>query len=83
MPNTQSELTMQAAPDTQDGPDTQPDLRVKSPCIGVCRVDGRHGYCIGCWRTLGEIAKWSRFSETERETVLAALPGRQAGRRSQ
>jgi hypothetical protein len=36
--------------------------------------------CVGCGRTLNEIARWSSMSEAERETVMAALPARQAGR---
>jgi len=43
-------------------------------------VDGRSGQCIGCRRTLHEIATWSRLSEAERLAIMAALPTRTAAR---
>jgi predicted Fe-S protein YdhL (DUF1289 family) len=39
-------------------------------------VDGQSGHCLGCGRTLGEIARWARYSDQEREDVLALLPAR-------
>ena len=42
-----------------------PLIPASTPCIGVCRLD-RDNLCIGCRRSLGEIAGWSRMSETER-----------------
>jgi hypothetical protein len=36
--------------------------------------DGR--YCLGCKRTLGEIARWAEMSDAERAKVLAELPAR-------
>lgn len=49
---------------------------IKTPCVKVCVVDGASGNCLGCGRTLGEIARWARFSDSERESVMAALPAR-------
>jgi len=49
---------------------------IKTPCIKVCVVDGASGNCLGCGRTLGEIARWARLSDSERDTVMAALPAR-------
>ena len=49
---------------------------VKTPCIKVCVVDGQSGNCLGCGRTLGEIAQWARFSDTQRDEVMALLPAR-------
>ncbi|MGM0537277.1 MAG: DUF1289 domain-containing protein [Pseudomonadota bacterium] len=48
--------------------------RPPSPCVLVCRLApaGKH-YCEGCGRTLDEIARWSRMSETEREAVWHRL----------
>ena len=31
---------------------------VKSPCIKVCQMDPQRGLCLGCARTLDEIARW-------------------------
>ena len=53
-----------------------PPAPIKTPCIKVCVVDGESGLCLGCYRTLAEIARWSRLSDAEREAVMAELPGR-------
>ena len=53
-----------------------PPKPVASPCIKVCIVDGESGLCLGCFRTLDEIAAWSALPEAEREAVMADLPGR-------
>ena len=47
-----------------------------SPCIQVCAVDAASGLCLGCRRTLAEIAGWSRFTGAERARILAELPAR-------
>lgn len=49
---------------------------IKTPCIKVCVVDGQSGHCLGCGRTLNEIARWARFTDAERDEVMAALPPR-------
>ncbi len=49
---------------------------IKSPCLSICAVDGRANACIGCGRTLKEIAGWSRMSDGERDAVLRQLPAR-------
>lgn len=53
-----------------------PPRPVASPCVKVCVVDGESGLCLGCFRTLREIAGWGRLSEAERAAVMAELPGR-------
>lgn len=52
--------------------------RIESPCTRVCRIDDAAGVCVGCARTLGEIAGWSAMTAAERAAVMAALPGRRA-----
>ena len=47
-----------------------------SPCTKVCVMDAENRYCVGCARTLGEIARWSEMSEQERAAVMAELPAR-------
>lgn len=45
---------------------------VKSPCISVCALND-DGLCIGCWRTVDEIAAWSSLDdERKREVIKAA-----------
>lgn len=36
-----------------------------SPCVGICSMDAT-GLCVGCRRTLAEIARWSTLSNEER-----------------
>lgn len=57
---------------------------VPSPCISVCTMDDASGLCVGCFRTLDEIAAWSALDAAARRGVLAALPARRAigGRRN-
>ena len=42
----------------------------------VCTVDGASGLCLGCLRTLPEIATWSRMSDEERAKIMSELEGR-------
>jgi predicted Fe-S protein YdhL (DUF1289 family) len=53
-----------------------PPRPIATPCVKVCVVDGESGLCLGCFRTLAEVAAWSRLSEAEREAIMADLPGR-------
>lgn len=53
---------------------------VLSPCIGVCALDPQ-GYCEGCHRSAGEIARWPQMSDDERlRLMIHALPEREAQR---
>jgi hypothetical protein len=49
---------------------------VKSPCVNVCRMNSRTGYCEGCLRSIDEIAGWSQFSADEKRAVIARLAAR-------
>ncbi len=53
-----------------------PPKPVASPCIKVCIVDGQSGLCLGCFRTLEEIAAWAGLPEAERASIMQALPHR-------
>lgn len=44
-----------------------------SPCVGICRMDESGEYCIGCNRTLDEIAAWSRLSPAWRKHLMAEI----------
>ena len=50
-----------------------------SPCIGVCRLDDRTGYCLGCYRTIDEIADWMIMMPDDRHTLLETLAFRRCG----
>ena len=49
-----------------------------SPCNKVCVMDADNRYCVGCARTLGEIARWGEMADAERATVLAQLSARRS-----
>jgi hypothetical protein len=39
-------------------------------------MDPQRGVCLGCCRTLDEIASWASMSDAERERVVAGLAAR-------
>ena len=49
---------------------------IATPCVKVCVVDGESGLCLGCLRTLGEVAAWTGYSDAERAEIMAQLPAR-------
>jgi uncharacterized protein len=55
-------------------------MAIESPCVKVCTLDTGAGLCLGCGRTLAEIAGWVRMSADERKRIMAELPDRLANR---
>jgi hypothetical protein len=51
---------------------------ISSPCNRICVVHPTARMCIGCGRSLDEIARWIALSETERTAIMAQLPARLA-----
>jgi|GEM_PF-506617 len=51
---------------------------IHSPCIRVCSINPKTSWCEGCYRTLKEIAGWSRLTPDERERIMRELPARGA-----
>jgi len=47
-----------------------------SPCTDVCAIDDDTGWCIGCGRTMNEIATWATMGDAARTKVLAELDAR-------
>jgi predicted Fe-S protein YdhL (DUF1289 family) len=43
-----------------------------TPCIGTCRMDA-DGLCVGCRRTLAEIARWGTMDDAERRRWIAEV----------
>jgi predicted Fe-S protein YdhL (DUF1289 family) len=41
-------------------------------------MDPRTNLCLGCGRTLPEIARWHRMESAERLSLMAELPARMA-----
>ena len=61
-----------------------------SPCVAVCRLDPATARCLGCGRTIDEIATWPDLADDQRRAILdqlkaepapplAAGPGRARG----
>jgi uncharacterized protein len=49
---------------------------ISSPCIKICTMDAASRLCMGCGRSLDEIARWGTMSEVERQHVMRGLPER-------
>ncbi|NIJ19699.1 hypothetical protein FHS95_001368 [Sphingomonas naasensis] len=64
-----------------NGPANAGPAPIPSPCTGICKIDSASGWCIGCGRTLDEIARWSATDAADRDAVMAQLAARMASRR--
>ncbi len=53
-------------------------MGVASPCVDVCRIDGRTGYCTGCLRTAEEIRRWRKLTDYQCRRMLKDAKRRQA-----
>ena len=42
-------------------------------------MDAANALCVGCYRTLDEIAQWSRASDDAKAAILAAVEKRRTG----
>lgn len=49
---------------------------VDSPCVKICVIHPESRLCVGCLRTLDEIAAWSRMTADERHQIMAQLEAR-------
>lgn len=44
---------------------------ISSPCIKICSIDNEK--CIGCGRSLEQIANWRNYSEDERLEIMRQI----------
>jgi len=49
---------------------------MKSPCNDICTIDRPSGLCMGCGRSLAEIAEWGSASDHRQQEILSLLPQR-------
>ncbi|MGH1465837.1 MAG: DUF1289 domain-containing protein [Cognatishimia sp.] len=49
---------------------------ISSPCIQICVVHPTERICTGCYRTIDEIAQWSKYSPQERADITSDLSAR-------
>ena len=52
--------------------------KLASPCISVCKMDFKGEFCIGCYRTRGEIASWPSMDGSDQLNLLNILNERRA-----
>jgi uncharacterized protein len=52
------------------------NTNILSPCIDVCDVDSTGQFCIGCGRSMDEIARWMSISNEQRQAIIKELPER-------
>jgi predicted Fe-S protein YdhL (DUF1289 family) len=55
-------------------------LPMDTPCVKICTLDHASGTCLGCGRTIDEIARWAGMSDAERRRIMTELAARAAGR---
>ena len=61
-----------------------PAATVASPCISICQMHAGTGWCVGCLRSLDEIAAWGGLDDSSKRRVLQGLgPRRLAWRKLQ
>jgi predicted Fe-S protein YdhL (DUF1289 family) len=49
---------------------------VPSPCLSICRMESATGLCVGCLRTLDEIAAWGRMADAGKQALWQQLEER-------
>ncbi|CAN7372347.1 DUF1289 domain-containing protein [Rhizobium sp. LjRoot98] len=49
---------------------------METPCILVCSIDMKTGFCFGCGRTRDEIGAWTLYTAQERRDIMDSLPAR-------
>jgi predicted Fe-S protein YdhL (DUF1289 family) len=49
---------------------------IETPCVKICTLDAAQGLCLGCGRTVAEIAGWAAMSPAERRRIMDTLPER-------
>jgi predicted Fe-S protein YdhL (DUF1289 family) len=49
---------------------------VDSPCVQLCVMHPTAELCMGCFRTVDEIANWSGMDPDKRKSLMVDLPNR-------
>ena len=49
---------------------------MKSPCNDICTIDRPSSLCVGCGRSLSEIAEWASAPAQRQQEILSLLPDR-------
>jgi uncharacterized protein len=59
-----------------------PSTTIESPCTGICTIDQADGLCLGCGRSLAQIAGWSSYTPAMRRAIMVGLKQRMADKRN-
>jgi predicted Fe-S protein YdhL (DUF1289 family) len=51
---------------------------VQSPCISVCSMNEKTGFCHGCFRNMDEIEKWWDLNNQQKQAILDKLGERES-----
>ncbi|MEZ5815709.1 MAG: DUF1289 domain-containing protein [Hyphomicrobiaceae bacterium] len=51
-------------------------MGIETPCVGICNLDARSGLCIGCGRSLEQIAGWARLAPERRREIMDEIESR-------
>ena len=49
---------------------------IESPCKKICKIDPNDNLCLGCGRTLDEIAYWTYLDDSEKKKILIKIKDR-------
>ena len=49
-----------------------PSTAIDTPCVNICVIE-EDGLCVGCARTLDEIAGWGTMSAEQRRELMSML----------
>jgi len=64
---------------SEDQEDTSKEP-IPNPCIRHCCLD-QDDICLGCYRSVDEILRWSQSSNQQRQEILRACTRRKAERK--
>ena len=53
------------------------NVALASPCVDVCKMNRQADLCIGCFRSLAEIADWQILTDQRRREIIAERPQRE------
>tara|TARA_B100000029_G_scaffold189329_1_gene187164 strand:- start:799 stop:987 length:189 start_codon:yes stop_codon:yes gene_type:complete len=46
---------------------------IKSPCKNICSIDKETGLCLGCYRTINEIALWIKLDDIKKKIIFQTI----------
>ena len=50
--------------------------KIISPCVGICQIDKKSQLCIGCFRSVHEIAIWPQIDYEKASEIISQIANR-------